>query len=326
MFLGIDHGTNAMRFAVIGNSYKKHFEVPRHELSNMKEEEIIPLLLDNFAIQEDEIELIGVTYSMGDGISCIENIKNVNNRGVQSIEGAGKKTGAGTLVFDAVLHSGIPAVLIPGIHKGSNTDPRMNVFSHSTSPEKLGIAYNAVCTGVRDFIVSDMGSNTVTVGVADGKVVGAIDACIFAPGTNHGPLDLQAIRDVDAGKCTANEAFMNSGVLKHTAYETSSGLIEAFAEGKKDAVFSMDCLALFSAMEVSAMQVLLKDYGVNESTLFLAGSIGEVKYVQELVGKHSGCKPKILGKWSAALGCAMIARDIASGKDGILGIPVKYNL
>ncbi|MDK2892930.1 methanogenesis marker 12 protein [Methanohalophilus sp.] len=253
MFLGIDHGTNAMRFAAIDNSYKKHFEIPRHELSNIDEKEIIPILMDNFNIQADEIELVAITYSMGDGISCIENIKNVKNRGVQSIEGAGEKTGAGTLVFDAILHSDLPAVVIPGIHKKSNTDPRLNIFSHSTSPEKLGIAYNAACSGAMDFIVSDMGSNTVTVGVADGKVIGAIDACIFAPGTNHGPLDLEAIRNVDAGKCTANEAFMNSGVLKNTAYTTSSELLEAFDEGKQDAAFSMDCLGLFAAMEITAM-------------------------------------------------------------------------
>ncbi|MDK2892931.1 hypothetical protein [Methanohalophilus sp.] len=70
----------------------------------------------------------------------------------------------------------------------------------------------------------------------------------------------------------------------------------------------------------------MRDYGIDKSSLFLAGSIGEVEYVQELVWKHSGCKPKILGKWSAALGCAMIAKDIASGKDEILGIPVRYSL
>ncbi|MBP2029424.1 putative methanogenesis marker protein 12 [Methanohalophilus levihalophilus] len=324
MFLGIDHGTNAMRFAAINGVEEKHFEIPRTEISQMNENEILPLLLDKFDITENEIELIAVTYSMGDGITCIENVKNVKNRGVQNIEGVGKKTGAGTLVFDAVLHSDIPTVVIPGIHEKSSTDPRMNVFSHSTSPEKLGIAYNAFCTGVRDFIVSDMGSNTVTLGVVDGKVVGAIDACIFAPGTNHGPLDLQAIRDVDAGKCTANEAFMNSGVLKQTPYSTSSELITAFTEGKKDAAFSMDCLALFASMEISAMQVLLKDYDVKESALFLAGSIGEVGYVQELIAKYTGSKPQLLGKWSAALGSAMIARDIASGKAEILGIPVNF--
>ncbi len=324
MFLGIDHGTNAMRFAVIGDFPERYFEIPRSEISKMSEDVIIPFLLDKFEISVDEIDLAAITYSMGDGISCIENIKNVTNRGVQNIEGVGKKTGAGTLVFDAILHGDIPAVVIPGIHEKSDTDPRLNLFSHSTSPEKLGIAYNAKCMGVKDFIVSDMGSNTVTVAVADGKVIGAIDACIFAPGTNHGPLDLQAIRNVDSKKCTANEAFMNSGVLKHTPYKTSSELIEAFDSGKQDAVFSMDCLALFAAMEISAMQVLLKDYDVNESILFLAGSIGEVEYVQELVGKYSGSKPKVLGKWSAAFGCAMIARDIASGKDEILGIPVNY--
>lgn len=325
MFLGIDHGTNAIRFASIKGDSENYFEVPRHEIGDLGEAEIIPLLLEKFETSKEDIELAAVTYSMGDGISCIEDIRNVRNRGVRSIEGAGKKTGAGTLVFDAVLHSGMPAVVIPGIHADSDTDARMNVFSHSTSPEKLGIAYNARCTGAEDFIVSDIGSNTVTVGIAGGEVIGAIDACIFAPGANHGPLDLQAIRDVDAGKYTANEAFMNSGVLKRTSYETSSQLIEAFENGEKDAVFPMDCLSLFASMEIAAMQVLLHDYRAHGS-LFLAGSIGEVGYVQELIEHHTDIHPEVLGKWSAAIGCAMIARDISAGNDEILGIPVNYHL
>jgi putative methanogenesis marker protein 12 len=322
MFLGIDHGTNAMRFAAIGVEGEKHFEIPRNEIAEMEEDAILSFILEQFDTSTDGIEFAAVTYSMGDGITCIEDIRNVKNRGVRTIEGAGKKTGAGARVFDTILHSGIPAVVIPGIHRESDTDRRMNVFSHSTSPEKLGIAYNALCTGVRDFIVSDIGSNTVTLGVAGGNVAGAIDACIFAPGANHGPLDLQAIRDTDAGKCTANEAFINSGVLRHTSYGTPSRLIEAFGRGEEKAVFCMDCLALFASMEIAAMQILLHDYGT-KGELFLAGSLGEVDYIRELVEHHTGLRPQVLGKWSAASGCAMIARDVAAEKTGILGIPVR---
>ncbi len=42
--------------------------------------------------------------------------------------------------------------------------------------------------------------------------MGAIDACIFAPGTTHGAIDVDAIRRIDSGEITANKAFMQAGV------------------------------------------------------------------------------------------------------------------
>ena len=62
-----------------------------------------------------------------------------------------------------------------------------------------------------DVIVSDVSSNTVTLLVSAGKLVGAFDACIFAPGMLHGALDVDAIRKIDSGECTANEAFQHAG-------------------------------------------------------------------------------------------------------------------
>ncbi|HJH28561.1 MAG TPA: methanogenesis marker 12 protein [Methanosarcinaceae archaeon] len=319
MFVGIDHGTTAMRFVGIAGDSTKKFELLRREAAAMSESEIIDTILQYFDIDKNEIKLIAVTYSMGDGITVIEDVSSVVARGVKSIEGAGEKTGGGARVFDAIKNSGLPAVLIPGIHAGSNTDPRMNVFSHSTSPEKIGIAYHAQCHGYDDFVVSDISSNTVTVGVANGKLVGAIDACIFAPGVHHGPLDLQAIRDVDAGICTANEAFIHAGVLKNTTYAGRKELLEGATRGEKSALLALDTIALFATMEIVSIKMLLKDYGCDEK-IFLAGSVGEFDYVVDKINAHLGVKCHVLGKWSAATGCAEIARDIAGGAKDILGI------
>ncbi|MHC1576736.1 MAG: methanogenesis marker 12 protein, partial [Methanosarcinaceae archaeon] len=291
--------------------------------ASMSEDEIITLMTDHFGIDPIEIGLIAVTYSMGDGIIAIEDMRHISSRGVRSIEGVGKKTGAGTRVFDAVKNSDIPAVLIPGIHSGSNTDPRLNIFSHSTSPEKIGIAYNARCTGVEDFVVSDISSNTVTLGVTGGKVIGAIDACIFAPGTVHGPLDLQAIRDVDAGRYSANEAFMHAGVLKHTPYVDTAQLLDAASREEPPAMAALDTIALFASMEIASMQVLMKDHGTI-GKVFLAGSAGEVPAVVERINRYLDVHSNVLGKWSAAIGCAQIARDIAGGAETILGLDVNF--
>ena len=185
VFIGIDHGTTAIRFALIEGDRVLTFELERAVAAAMSENEILASIEVKFKIRSEDIDLVALTYSMGDGFSTIMDVRNLKGRGLQSTEGAGKKTGGGTRVFDAIRYSGIPAIALPGLHTKSKVDPRMKVFSHLTSPEKLGIAYHIRCLGYKDFVVSDISSNTVTLAVAEGKVIGAIDACIFAP--RHSP-------------------------------------------------------------------------------------------------------------------------------------------
>ena len=322
-FIGIDHGTTAIRFALKEENKVLTFELERAAAAAMSENEILASIEGEFGIKLKEIDLIALTYSMGDGFSAIKDVRKLEERGLRSIEGAGKKTGGGTRVFDAIRHSNIPAIAIPGLHTESNVDPRMKVFSHLTSPEKLGIAYHIRCLGYKDFVVSDISSNTVTLAVADGKVIGAIDACIFAPGIHHGPLDLQAIRDVDSGLQTANQAFMEAGVLKMTPYKDREELLNAAKMGERPALLALDTIALFAAMEIASMQLLLKDYGTI-GEIFLAGSVAEVEYVQKKISAHLGQECLCLGKWHAAIGCAEIARDVFAGNKEILGVDVNY--
>lgn len=322
-FIGIDHGTTGMRFALIEGDRVLTFELGRAEAAAMSEKEILESIEENFGIRRETIDLIALTYSMGDGFCAIKDVRNLEGRGLQSIEGAGKKTGGGTRVFDAIRNSGIPAIAIPGLHVKSKVDPRMKVFSHLTSPEKLGIAYHIRCLGYRDFVVSDISSNTVTLAVAAGKVIGAIDACIFAPGVHHGPLDLQAIRDVDNGLTTANQAFIEAGSLKMTPYKDREELLNAAKKEEEAALLALDTIALFAAMEIVSMELLLKDYGTN-GVVFLAGSVGEVEYMQKKIRAHLGQECLCLGKWHAAIGCAEIARDVFAGEKEILGVDVNY--
>jgi len=175
MFIGIDHGTTAMRFACESGQFK----VSREEAISFTFSDLATLC------PPDEIEGIALSYSMGDNFSAITSIHKVKNRGLVSREGAGKHIGGGTRVFDEVRKSGVPAVVIPGLHRGSPTDPRFKAYSHQSSPEKIGIAYEVCHALGDDVIISDVSSNTVTLLVSKGKIVGAFDACIFArePGT-----------------------------------------------------------------------------------------------------------------------------------------------
>jgi putative methanogenesis marker protein 12 len=321
--MGIDHGTTAIRFALIKENKVLTFELERAVAAAMSEDEILASIEEEFGIERKAIDLVALTYSMGDGFSSIKDVKKLEGRGLKSLEGAGKKTGGGTRVFDAIRYSSVTAIAIPGLHTESKVDPRMKVFSHLTSPEKLGIAYHILCLGFKDFVVSDISSNTVTLAVADGTVIGAIDACIFAPGVHHGPLDLQAIRDVDSGLLTANQAFIEAGVLKKTPYSDREELLTAARKGESPALLALDTIALFAAMEIASMQLLLRDYKTT-GEIFLAGSIAEVEYIQKKIHEHLGLECKCLGKWHAAIGCAEIARDVFSGKKEILGVDVDF--
>jgi putative methanogenesis marker protein 12 len=288
MFIGIDHGTTAMRFACENGEFRISREAAKDFIIGDLAR-ICPM---------NEIEGIAVCYSMGDNLSSITDIRNVKNRGLISREGAGKHIGGGTRVFDEVAKSGIPAVVIPGLHRGSPTDPRFKAYSHQSSPEKIGIVYE-VCSALGgDVIVSDVSSNTVTLLVSGGKLAGAFDACIFAPGTLHGALDVDAIRKIDNGECTANEAFQHAGV--------------SFSMPEPE---RMRTIAMFAAMECAALRLLN-----SHAVIALAGSLARV--ISPEVRTFLGCDVTVYDEWCASRGLSRIARDVFSGKREILGLNV----
>ncbi len=288
MFIGIDHGTSAMRFAGERGQFKISREAAR-DFTPDTLSQLCPI---------DEIKGIALCYSMGDGITSIISIGKVKNRGIISREGAGKHIGGGTRVFDEIAQSGIPAIVIPGLHRGSPTDPRFKAYSHQTSPEKIGIAYEACHTLGGDVIVSDVSSNTVSLLVSAGRLVGAFDACIFAPGTMHGALDVDAIRKIDAGECTANEAFQHAGV--------NFSLPEASR---------IPAIAMFSAMECAALRLLNP-----RAAIALAGSLAPA--IAPEVRTLLGADVAVYDEWCASRGLARIARDVFSGTRTILGLDV----
>jgi putative methanogenesis marker protein 12 len=288
MFIGIDHGTTAMRFAGETGQFKLTREEAR-DFTVADLSRICPL---------EEIEGIALSYSMGDNFSAITDIRQVKDRGIVSRDGAGKHVGGGTRVFDAIAGSGIPAVAVPGLHRGSPTDPRFKAYSHQSSPEKIGIAYEICHDLGDDLVVSDVSSNTVTLLVTAGRVVGALDACIFAPGSRHGALDVAAIRNIDAGTCTANKAFEHAGV-DFTLPEDQR----------------IRTIAMFSAMECAALLLLN-----THARVALAGTLApavapEVRALLDL-------DVAVYDEWCASRGLSRIASDVFSGSREVLGIRV----
>jgi putative methanogenesis marker protein 12 len=288
MFIGIDHGTTAMRFA----GETGQFKLTREEARDFTVADLSRIC------PPGEIEGIALSYSMGDNFSAITDIRRVKDRGIVSRDGAGKHVGGGTRVFDEVAGSNIPAVAVPGLHRGSPTDPRFKAYSHQSSPEKIGIAYE-ICNDLGDdLVVSDVSSNTVTLLVTAGRLVGAFDACIFAPGSRHGALDVNAIRSVDAGECTANEAFEHAGVDF------------TLPENQRTRTVGM-----FSAMECAALLLLNPRARVALAGTLAPAAAPEVEALLDL-------DVAVYDEWCASRGLSRIARDVFSGSTDILGLGV----
>ena len=157
VFIGMDHGTTGISFCIMSDDGEviDVFKIGREESKQGKVSAIEEL---SKRVDLNSIDLMAVTYAMGDGINKIQNITQVKNRGILSINGAGKVTGGGTSVFSEIEDSNIPAVMIPGLHKDSDSLDKLfrAAYSHQASPEKVSICYNAFLeTGWKNMIVAD---------------------------------------------------------------------------------------------------------------------------------------------------------------------------
>ncbi len=75
MFIGIDHGTTAMRFAGEGAEFRISREAAKDfRVADLSR--ICPI---------KEIEGIALCYSMGDNLPAITNIQKVKNRGLSAV-------------------------------------------------------------------------------------------------------------------------------------------------------------------------------------------------------------------------------------------------
>ena len=331
VFVGMDHGTTGVSFSILKRE-PIHFKIGRDELSRGEVSAIKEL---SNRIDLDLIQLMAITYAMGDGLKKITPLEKVKNRGILSINGAGKVTGGGTAVYEEIEESGIPTVLIPGLHQATpSIDRRFRAaYSHHASAEKVSISYNAhLETGFRNFIVSDISSNTVSILIENGKIRGAIDACLGAMGIIHGPLDLKMIRDIDDGLRTANQCFSHAGAVKianisdEKVSHSKDLLIKKYQEGDPKAELALQTMLLTIAMEIWGLA------GISTREMdgvVLTGSVGSMQDPFDFYGKLKD-KIKDLGEimllppTSGSVGSAQIAKAIFNGAEDILGIEV-YN-
>ena len=329
----MDHGTTGISFCLMSDDGKiiDIFKIGREDSKSGKVSAIDEL---SKRVDLSSVKLMAITYAMGDGFNKILPIEKVEDRGILSIEGAGKVTGGGTSVFSELENSNIPTIMIPGLHKDSTSLNELfnAAYSHQASPEKVSISFNALKeTGWNNFIVADISSNSVDILIEDSKIKGAMDACIGAMGVVHGPIDLEMIREIDEGKKTANECFSHAGAIKIAGVDgkvvnMKDQLLENYKNGDKKARLAIDTLIMTVAMEIAGLDVVCEN---DIEGIVLTGSIGsatEPFNFENEINKYFKNKYelKVISKESGAIGAAQIAQAVYDGEDNILGIDVEF--
>jgi putative methanogenesis marker protein 12 len=328
----MDHGTTGISFSIISNEGEilDNFKIDREDSKAGRVSAIDEILK---RVDFKSIKLMAVTYAMGDGLNRIQPLATANNRGILSINGAGKVTGGGTSVYSEIEKSKIPSIIIPGLHKDlPSLDPLFNAaYSHQASSEKVSISYCAYLeTKWENMIIADISSNSVNILVENGKIKGAIDACLGAMGIVHGPIDLEMIRNIDEGKLTANEAFSTAGAVKIADIDTKVAfmkdeLLKNYIDGDEKAKLAIDTIIMTVAMEIFGLA------GISDNKIdgiVLTGSLGSmtepIDFKKELNKFLKDKFPiKTLSSESGSIGSALIARDIYNGKKNIMGIELK---
>ncbi len=300
MFLGIDHGYKSVRFYIepIGD----FFEYNRKEILRID----FMKKLENY-----NIKIAAIAYSMGDGIDKIIDTRYVKNRGLLE-QTVGDYIGGGTRVYDEVTKRYL-TYQIPGMHKNLKVlDKRFRVlFSHMAASDKVALSYYCFKKyKKKNMIISDISSNIVTVAIKDSKLFGGIDACILSRGLYHGVLDLEEIRRIDKSVIKAGEAFYRSGLI----YRLNLSEDEFFKNS-----FAMECLKLSALLQIFAMYNIIEP-----DIIVLAGSAIEKESFRNLILKdlEKFCEIRTENNKVQAIGASYIARDIYTGIRSILGIEV----
>jgi putative methanogenesis marker protein 12 len=330
-FIGMDHGTTGISFCIMDDDAEiiDIFKIDREDSKSGKVSAVEEL---SKRCDLESVKLMAITYAMGDGISDILPTEKVEDRGILSINGAGKVTGGGTSVFSELENSNIPSIMIPGLNRNSaSLDDLFNAaYSHQASPEKVSISYNAIKeTNWQNFIVADISSNSVNILIEDSKIKGAIDACLGAMGVVHGPLDLEMIRDIDENGASANGCFSNAGAVKIAGIDgkvadMKNQLLDNYRQGDENAKLAIDTLIMTVAMEIAGLDVVCEN---DIEGIVLTGSIGsptEPFVFKKEIDKYFKGKYdlKVISFDSGAIGAAQIAMDVFNGEKEILGIKV----
>lgn len=301
-YLGVEHGTRAVRFSTLEPA--RVWEISRERAARLSPGRLARSLERGLGLPLDSVRLAAIAYGMGDAFSEIRPLESLRNRGV--LGPAGPRTGGGARVFDALRLSSVPAVAVPGLHRETLPAP-FRFYSHGAAADKVGTARAVAERAGREFVVADVGGAAAFVAVARGRVAGALDATLLAPGMLLGPLDLEAIRSHRPPMAS----FSRGGAVPRLGLRSPREFLEGGSPRSREA---RRAVALTTALGLGAMASIFR------GPLYVAGGAGELlrPRIQRLLGREV----RSAGPLAPARGLALLARDVARGRREVLGIPV----
>lgn len=319
MFVGIDHSTTGIKVVALDDHRPvTAFQIDRRELERV--DTVLSLLDEQIDIAD--INLATITYSYGNGISTIENIDTVSDRGVKDLLGLGYETGAGAKVFDQFQASSVPTVVLPGIHRGlPSLHPYFRHYSTLAGADKVAsirYAHERFCDTFDPsgtFIWACASSSCMAGLVCEGRIKGFFHWV----GPVHGWPDPEAIRRGLEGDF--DDIFMQSGLLPRSG------------QSLRDA-HDMSDPELFELVYWATIHNIYSLYPFAEElgtgtldAVVLSGRLmrrGEpIELGRRLYERCLTLAPVLQSEpYASAHGAALVARDVIDNAEHVLGIPV----
>lgn len=319
MYVGIDHSTTGIKVACLdGDRPVATFQVDRRDRAEC--ESIVDRLDERVGLSN--VTLATVTYSYGNGISRITDVEEVSNRGVKDLLGLGYETGAGARVFDQLRESDVPTVVLPGVHDGLETlHPFFRHYSTLAGADKVASIRYAL-ERVRNehgspetFIWACASSSCMSGLVCDGRLQGFFHWV----GPVHGWPDPAALR---RGLATDfDDVFMRCGFLARN----DTDLTEAGAITDEQL---LEFVYLATMQNVYSLYPFARELGDSPlDAVVLSGRLVRREQPVDIARRvYENCldiAPVTLAEpYTSAQGAALVARDVATGADDVLGIPV----
>lgn len=314
MYVGVDHSTTGVKVGLLDeDGGREAFTLDRAALGAGE-----VTLLDALAerVRLSDIEQAAINYNWGNAISAIRPTAEAPNRGVKDQIGSGYETGGGTLAYDQLADSAVPAVVVPGVHR--DLPPLHPYFSHYSAlaggDKVAAIRHASESVEAETFLWACVSSSCMAGLVVEGELVGFFHWI----GLVHGWADPEAIRGMNDER--AREVFTQCGWLGRSDRSVAS------VETTPDRELLERCY-WSTIHNLYSLVPFAHELGDGPEAVALTGRLtrlqepfdlaARVAEAVESVAPVHGCEA-----YSSAHGTATIARDVATGADDVLGIPV----
>lgn len=315
-YIGLDHSTTALKIAILRDDDRQTFAIERIP-DDPKDWSLVDRLAER--IDLDEVDMVATGYSYGDDLDAIVPVGEAENRGVVDHMGAGHGFGTGTKAFDELCESDVPAVVYPGVNEHLETlHPYFTELSMITGADTFAMTRYAqeLMDGTRQsFIAASVSSSTMATVVKDGRLRGAFHWL----GLVHGIVDPHVLRKIDTGEVDPRNAYMEAGMLSRREKQfgsvkgiPSKELLERICDSVSHTVHGL--------VPFVGGADRLDDIVLSGRFTDVTGPIDIKERLTDTFDAFQ--RPTFCREHSTAIGAAMIARDVATGRNSVLGVPI----